>query len=123
MNRRSRPGRYDPPVRAFAGRLQDPHRVNLRKASRAAIVVPAVLALLMSTGNEPSALLSAFGSFAALVFADYGARHRRRALLLVEALVDHADQPDALRDAIGLVWVHEWLVVVDGHVLVERAPG
>jgi len=31
--------------------------------------------------------------------------------------------PDALRDAIGLVWVHEWLVVVDGHVLVERAPG
>jgi hypothetical protein len=43
-------------------------------------------------------------------------------LSLVEALVDHADQPDALRDAIGLVWVHEWLVVVDGHVLVERAP-
>jgi hypothetical protein len=69
MNGVPRPGRYDPPVRAFAGRLQDPHRVNLRKASRAAIVVPAVFAL-MSTGNEPSALLSAFGSYAALVFAD-----------------------------------------------------
>lgn len=85
MNRRSRPGRYDPPVRAFAGRLQDPHRVNLRKASRAAIVVPAVFALLVRTGNEPSALFGAFGSFAALVFADYGGPlgHRLRAYLLL----------------------------------------
>ncbi|HEU5307329.1 MAG TPA: hypothetical protein VFW97_08390, partial [Acidimicrobiia bacterium] len=72
-------------MRAFAGRLQDPHRVNLRKASRAAIVVPAVFALLVRTGNEPSALFGAFGSFAALVFADYGGPlgHRLRAYLLL----------------------------------------
>jgi uncharacterized membrane protein YccC len=32
-------------------------------------------------------------------------------------------QPHGLRDAIGLVWVHEWLALVDAHVLVERSPG
>jgi uncharacterized membrane protein YccC len=59
-------------------RLHDPHRVNLRKASRAAVVVPGVFALLVITGDEHSALFAAFGSFAALVFADFGGPLPRR---------------------------------------------
>src|SRR4051812_1573311 len=60
------------PVQPVAGRLherfQDPSRVNLRKATRAAVGVPAVFALFVVTGNTPSALFAAFGSFSALVF-------------------------------------------------------
>jgi uncharacterized membrane protein YccC len=65
-------------VQAITGRFRDPNRVNLRKATRAAIVVPAVFVLLVVTGNESSALFGAFGSFAALVFADFGGPIPRR---------------------------------------------
>lgn len=72
-------------MRALTDRFRDPHRVNLRKASRAALVVPSVFALLVVIGNTPSALFAAFGSFAALVFSDLGGpRFRRfRAYLLL----------------------------------------
>ena len=56
----------------------DPARVNLRKAARATVVVPALFALLIVTGNTPSALFGAFGSFSALVFADFGGALPRR---------------------------------------------
>ena len=65
-------------MRAFQDRFQDPNRVNLRKASRAALVVPTVFALLVVTGNTPSSLFAAFGSFSALVFSDFGGPRLRR---------------------------------------------
>jgi uncharacterized membrane protein YccC len=65
-------------VRAFTDRFRDPNRINLRKASRAALVVPAVFALLVLTGDTPSALFAAFGSFSALVFSDFGGPRPRR---------------------------------------------
>jgi uncharacterized membrane protein YccC len=50
----------------------DPDRVYLRKATRAAVVVTALFALVVTFADEPVALFAAFGSFAALVFADFG---------------------------------------------------
>ena len=53
----------------------DPARVNLRKAARATLVVPFVFAVLVVVrATTPAALFAAFGSFAALVFADFGGR-------------------------------------------------
>jgi uncharacterized membrane protein YccC len=60
------------------GRLKDPSRVNLRKATRSAIVVPALFGVFVVTGNTPSALFAAFGSFSAFVFADFGGPLPRR---------------------------------------------
>jgi uncharacterized membrane protein YccC len=65
-------------VRAFEGHFRDPSRVNLRKATRSAIVVPALFAVFVVTGNTSSALFVAFGSFSALVFADFGGPLPRR---------------------------------------------
>jgi uncharacterized membrane protein YccC len=65
-------------VQPFKGRFVDPNRVNLRKAARAAIVVPFVFAVLVVTDDAPSALFAAFGSFSALVFADFGGPLPRR---------------------------------------------
>jgi uncharacterized membrane protein YccC len=65
-------------VQGFGARLRDPHRINLRKAGRAAIVVPAMFAAFVIAGDEPAALFAAFGSFAALVFADFGGPRGRR---------------------------------------------
>ena len=56
----------------------DPARVNLRKAARATLVVPFVFAVLVVVENNPAALFGAFGSFAALVFADFGGALPRR---------------------------------------------
>jgi uncharacterized membrane protein YccC len=59
--------------------LHDPGRLNLRKAARAAIVTTALFALAVEVlGNEPLALFVSFGSFAALVFADFGGPTLRR---------------------------------------------
>lgn len=53
--------------------VHDPGRVNLRKAARAAIVMPAVLAVGIEVLDNPSVgLFGAFGAFACLVFADFG---------------------------------------------------
>jgi uncharacterized membrane protein YccC len=65
-------------VRGFGGHLRDPHRVNLRKAARACIVVPGVFAVFVVGGNSAAALFAAFGSFAALVFSDFGGPIPRR---------------------------------------------
>ena len=56
----------------------DPARVNLRKAARATLVVPFVFAVLVVVENDAAALFGAFGSFAALVFADFGGALPRR---------------------------------------------
>ena len=65
-------------MRAFSGRFQDPNRVNLRKAGRAAIVLPLVLAVGVAADNDAAALFASFGGLAALVFADFGGPLPRR---------------------------------------------
>ncbi|HZP27950.1 MAG TPA: FUSC family protein [Acidimicrobiia bacterium] len=65
--------------RGHGWQLHDPGRVNLRKASRAALVATGLFALAVEViGNAPLALFAAFGSFAALVFADFGGPLPRR---------------------------------------------
>src|SRR5690349_1312578 len=61
-------------VRAF----QDPNRINLRKAGRAAIVLPLVLAVGVAVDNDAAALFASFGALAALVFSDFGGPLPRR---------------------------------------------
>lgn len=57
-----------------------PDFLNLRKAGRAAIVAPAVLAFAMVVlGNDAIAMYSVFAAFVGLVFADYGGPPLRRA--------------------------------------------
>jgi uncharacterized membrane protein YccC len=78
-------------VPGVASHLRDPNRINLRKAARACIVVPAVFAVFVVAGNSAAALFAAFGSFAALVFSDFGGplrpRFRAYALLAVVGAV------------------------------------
>jgi uncharacterized membrane protein YccC len=60
--------------------FDDPGRINLRKASRAAIVVPALFAIATQAfDDDVAALFGAFASFAALVFCDFGGPPRGRA--------------------------------------------
>ncbi len=57
-----------------------PDYVNLRKAGRAAFVMPAVLAFgTFAIGSDSFAMYACFAAFVALVFADYGGPPRRRA--------------------------------------------
>ena len=73
-------------MRAFGARFRDPNRINLRKAGRAAIVAPALFAFALGVlDNDDLALFAAFGSFAALVFGDFGGTMpgRTRAYLAV----------------------------------------
>jgi hypothetical protein len=65
-------------VRGLTGHLRDPNRVNLRKAGRAAIVLPVVLAVGVAADNDAAALFASFGGLAALVFADFGGPLPRR---------------------------------------------
>jgi uncharacterized membrane protein YccC len=65
-------------VQPFAGRFQDPNRISLRKAGRAAIILPLVLAVGVATGNDAAALFASFGALAALVFSDFGGPLPRR---------------------------------------------
>jgi uncharacterized membrane protein YccC len=61
-------------------RADGPDYVNLRKAGRAAIVMPAVLAFgTFAVGSDSFALYACFAAFVALVFADYGGPPKRRA--------------------------------------------
>ncbi len=72
-----RPGVLEPvSLRRF---VHDPERLNLRKAGRAVIVTPLVFAFATEVLDDlPLALYAWFGSFAALIFADFGGPARRR---------------------------------------------
>ena len=60
--------------------VEDPGNLNLRKAPRAAVVTPALLAFgIFVLGNDALATYAFFGGFVALVFADYGGPPRQRA--------------------------------------------
>jgi uncharacterized membrane protein YccC len=53
--------------------VHDPGRVNLRKATRVAIVMPILLAIGIEVLDNPAVgLFAAFGSFTCLVFSDFG---------------------------------------------------
>ena len=68
-------------ARALVSRLRDadPELVGLKGAVRAAIVMPATFAFAHQViGNPQTSLFAAFGSFAVLVFADFGGAHRAR---------------------------------------------
>ena len=62
--------------------INDPGRINLRKASRAAIVSTGLYAIfVLGFDDDIVALFAAFASFAALVFCDFGgALHARAAV-------------------------------------------
>ena len=65
--------------RGHGWELHDPGQVNLRKAVRATLVTTGLYALAVEViGNDPMALFASFGSFAALVFADFGGPLPRR---------------------------------------------
>jgi uncharacterized membrane protein YccC len=61
------------PLRQLGALVHDPALASLRKAGRAALVVPAALALATALGIDPQATtFLAFGTFALLVMADFG---------------------------------------------------
>ena len=65
-------------------RVHDPGLQLLRNAVRAAIVMPAVFAFADKVIEEPQvATFAAFGSFAVLVFADFGGPARSRIIAYV----------------------------------------
>jgi hypothetical protein len=59
-------------VKRLKWRPSDPGRFALRNAVRAAIVIPLALVIGQSVGDRQTALFAVFGSFALLVFADFG---------------------------------------------------
>jgi uncharacterized membrane protein YccC len=62
-------------------RIDDPGLVSLKRAARAAIVVPAVFFFADAVIAQPqTTIFAAFGSFAILVLADFGGRRRARLL-------------------------------------------
>jgi uncharacterized membrane protein YccC len=65
---------YAPPVPLLRRvPVHDPGRVNLRKATRVAIVMPILLAIGIEVLDNPAVgLFAAFGSFTCLVFSDFG---------------------------------------------------
>jgi uncharacterized membrane protein YccC len=65
-------------------RRADPGLFGLRSAARAAIVMPSVFAFADNViGNPQTSIFAAFGSFAVLVFADFGGPPRTRLLAYV----------------------------------------
>jgi len=68
-------------LRGLVSRLRkaDPGLLGLKTATRAAICIPAVFAFTHQViGNAQMSLFGAFGSFAILVFADFGGTPRAR---------------------------------------------
>ncbi len=74
------------PPRAAPERRADPRRVTLHRATRAAIVNPAVFAFsLLVIRDLQVATFAAFGCFGLLVMADFGGPRRTRALAYAAA--------------------------------------
>jgi uncharacterized membrane protein YccC len=66
-------------MRALRLQIVDPGLFSLKRAARAAIVMPAVVAFADNViQDQQTTFLSAFGSFAVLVLADFGGPWRRR---------------------------------------------
>jgi len=89
-----RPGRSRLTPAALIARIRerDPGLAALRRAARAAIVMPACFALSdVVIGNGTMALFAAFGALSTLLFVDFGGTMRARvtaqALLVATAAV------------------------------------
>lgn len=66
-------------MRGWRPTISDPGLFGLRAAARAALVMPAVFAFAHFVIDDPqTTLFAAFGSFAVLVFADFGGTPRQR---------------------------------------------
>src|SRR3981081_1144964 len=66
-------------MRALRLQIVDPGLFSLKHAARAAIVMPAVFAFADNViQDQQTTFLSAFGSFAILVLADFGGPWRKR---------------------------------------------
>ena len=66
--------------------INDPNQLALRRAARAAIVLPSALAFAEFVIRDPDAVaFAAFGCFALLVMADFGGRRRPRAVAYLTA--------------------------------------
>src|ERR1700730_295320 len=66
-------------MRALRLQTDDPGLFSLKRATRAAIVLPAVVLIADKViQDQQTTFLSAFGSFAILVLADFGGPRRKR---------------------------------------------
>ena len=118
--------------RATAAR-RDPNGTGWRRAARAAIVTPLLLAALLPTGNGQLIVFAMFSSFALLVMADYGGPMLPRAEAYVAtavvgavlAVIGTAASNNAVAAALvtavagfGLTYVG----VLGGYTVVMRTP-
>ena len=75
-------------MRALRLRIVDPGLFSLKHAARAAIVMPAVFAFADNViRDQQTTFLSAFGSFAILVLADFGGPWRKRLVAYLGLIV------------------------------------
>lgn len=114
--------------------LDRPDHLNLRKAARAAIVVPGLLAFgKVVLGNDSVATYAVFAGFVAQVFADYGGPPRRRAGAYVTLIIlgDAAIVLGALLSSLlvagavgmfALVFVVTFATVLGGYLPLHVAP-
>ena len=72
-------------------RINDPGRVILRRAGRAALLVPSTFAVVLAATDEvQAALFAAFGTFALIAFADFsGPPIPRSSAYLVTGSLEH----------------------------------
>jgi uncharacterized membrane protein YccC len=99
-------------------RPRDPGQASLRRAARAAILVPAALALALTVIRDPQVtLFLAFGAFALMVLADFGGRRRQRAAAYGIATVVGAGMVALGTVASGSPWTAAAAMLVVGFVV------
>ena len=94
-------------------KTRDPERDGLRRAVRAAIVVPVAAAVSFGIGASQTPLFTIFGSFALMVLADFPGNRQNRALAYAGLGFN-----GAVLIAVGtMVAPHPWLAVTTMFVL------
>ena len=93
------------PVVLHRLKARDPERDGLRRAVRAAIVVPVAAAVSFRIGASQTPLFTIFGSFALMVLADFPGNRQNRALAYAGLGVNGA----VLITLGTLVAPHPWL--------------
>ena len=101
------------PVVLHRLKARDPERDGLRRAVRAAIVVPVAAAVSFRIGASQTPLFTIFGSFALMVLADFPGNRQNRALAYAGLGVNGA----VLITLGTLVAPHPWLAVTTMFVL------
>ncbi|MFZ0831891.1 MAG: FUSC family protein, partial [Mycobacterium sp.] len=94
-------------------KTRDPERDGLRRAVRAALVVPVAAAVSFRIGASQTPLFTIFGSFALMVLADFPGNRQNRALAYAGLGLN-----GAVLIAVGtMVAPHPWLAVATMFVL------